>query len=73
MEARCLHGYGQATLAAKEAYIVTKKKDGKESCLVSISVAQGEKQASILAKLMDQLEADSRLTKAKLADFKTSC
>ena len=60
----------KATMASQKAYIVTTLENGKESCLVSINVAKGEKQASIVAKLMDQLVHDSSLSKAKLVDLK---
>ena len=63
-------GMVKATMASQKAYIVTKLENGKESCLVNINVAKGEKQASIVAKLMDQLVHDSSLSKAKLVDLK---
>ena len=64
-------GMVKATMASQKAYIVTKLENGKESCLVNINVAKGEKQASIVAKLMDQLVHDSSLSKAKLVDLKS--
>ena len=60
----------KATMASQKAYIATKLENGKESCLVNINVAKGETQASVVAKLMDQLVHDSSLNKAKLVDLK---
>ena len=54
-------------MASQKAYIVTKLENGKEGCLVNINVAKGEKQASIVAKLVP----DSSLSKAKLVDLKS--
>ena len=63
------HGLVKATHAAEKAYIVAKLENGKEKSLVNISLPKGEKQARIVAQLMEKL-ATEHISKEKLVEFK---
>lgn len=63
------HGLVKITKAAEKAYIVFKASDGKEKSLVNVHVKKGERQARIMAILLEKLQTEE-VDKETLVKFK---
>lgn len=64
------HGLVKVTRASEKAYITYKASDGKEKSLVNVHVKKGDRQARIMAILLEKLQTEE-VDKETLVKYKT--